>query len=73
MDLSGFELIECNPKSIPLKLKPSDIPNRKHRSKRIQKKWIKRYGFKMISYSQIFIIGNKIFGSKENLEKIKTQ
>jgi len=66
--LSGMELVKNNYMTIEHK----EIKH-KHRQKRIQKKWIKRYGY---NYSNIpspdvyVLFGGKIIGHPVTLEKI---
>lgn len=48
----------------------SNIPRRKNKSKRIQKKWVKKYGFLEIPDSQIYLIGGKIIGHPLTIRKL---
>lgn len=48
------------------------LPKRKNKSKRIQKKWNKKYGFNSIPIPdpQIYIVDGKCIGHPKTLEKI---
>lgn len=48
----------------------SKEPLKKHKNRRIQKKWIKKYGFKPIPDPQIYFINNKIMGHPETIRKM---
>ncbi len=65
--LNGMELVENN----ILTIEHKEI-KRKHRQKRIQKKWIKKYGYNYsnIPSPQVLIFQNKIFGHPETLKAI---
>jgi hypothetical protein len=43
---------------------------RKHKKKRINKKWIKRYGFKETPRKEVFQFENKIIGHPDTIKKI---
>ena len=51
------------------------VQARKHRQKRINKKWCKRYGYKTIETpsKKIFIMGNKIIAQPKIIELIKRE
>lgn len=48
------------------------LPRRRNKSKRIQKKWNKKYGFNCISIpdTQIYIIDGKCIGHPKTLQKM---
>jgi len=48
----------------------TNIPRRKNKSKRIQKKWIKKYGFLEIPDPQIYFIDGKIIGHPVTIKKL---
>jgi|GEM_PF-2618755 len=48
----------------------SKEPLKKHKNRRIQKKWNKKYGFKPIPDPQIYFINNKIMGHPETIRKM---
>jgi hypothetical protein len=48
----------------------SKEPLKKNKNRRIQKKWIKKYGFKPIPDPQIYVINNKIMGHPETIRKM---
>lgn len=48
----------------------SKEPLKKHKNRRIQKKWIKKYGFKPMPDPQIYFINNKIMGHPETIRKM---
>lgn len=49
------------------------IQKRKHRIKRINKKWLKKYGHKTIGTpsSKYYVMGNKIIAHPDMIEKLK--
>lgn len=49
-----------------------EVQKRKHKKKRINKKWIKRYGYKIIHIpkKEVFIFENKIIGHPKTIKKI---
>lgn len=51
----------------------TDKPRRTHKSKRINKKWLKRYGYKIkwTSKDQYFVMGNIVIGHPEAIKLIK--
>ena len=53
-----MELVE----SKILTLGVSDVPNKIHKKKRIQKKWIKKYGYAPIPDPNLYIFDGKIIG-----------
>lgn len=51
----------------------SKEPLKKNKNRRIQKKWIKKYGFKSIPDPSIYVCDNMIFGHPQTIRKmIKT-
>lgn len=48
----------------------SDIPKRKNKSKRIQKKWIKKYGYLSIPDTNIYFFDGKFIGHPLIVKKI---
>ena len=61
---------------VPIVIMPgSKIQNRKHRKKRINKKWAKRYGFTyydMIDYGNTMIFGGKVYMSQRTYDSMYT-
>jgi hypothetical protein len=45
--------------------------NRKHRHKRINKKWAKRYGFTVTPKKDVYVMGNQIIGHPSVLKTFK--
>ena len=49
-----------------------DIQRRKHKKRRINKKWLKRYGYKCVSDNdKIIVFNNKLFMTKGAYERVK--
>lgn len=47
------------------------VPRRTHRKRRINKKWLKRYGYKdVLDHQKIVLFGNEIFATPTMCEKI---
>jgi hypothetical protein len=47
------------------------VPRRTHRKRRINKKWLKRYGYKtVLDHNKILIYGNGIYATPKICEKI---
>ena len=69
INYSGMYLIES-----PL-FTYSKTPARHHKKKRIQKKWLKKYGYKKIitPKDKIYTFGNKIIAHPEIIKLIKEQ
>lgn len=45
-----------------------------HRKKRIDKKWLKRYGYKEVEdHSKMFFCNGKLFMSKKNYDRFKEE
>lgn len=64
--------------SLGLRLIESDYmvdqrQNRKHRKKRINKKWAKRYGFTVTPKQEIFKMGNTIICHPNVAQKIRDE
>jgi hypothetical protein len=66
--LYGYKLVEASSLVID-----STIPKRHHKKKRIHKKWIKKYGYRMIPNPNIFIMGDTILAHPVIIGKIKNQ
>ena len=68
MILNGMTLIE----SKLLTKGTIKLPRRINKSKRIQKKWNKKYGFKCIPIpdTQVYIVDEKCIGHPKTLKKI---
>lgn len=50
------------------------VRRRTHRKKRIDKKWLKRYGYKEVQdHSKILQSGNYLFMSKQTYDRLKAQ
>lgn len=44
---------------------------RTHRKKRIDKKWLKRYGYKEVQdHSKVLVVGNGIYMSQQNYDRL---
>ena len=49
-----------------------DVQARTHKRKRINKKWLKRYGFKTVpDNTRIFVTDECVFMTEKNYEKVK--
>ena len=49
-----------------------DIQRRKHKKRRINKKWLKRYGYKCVpDNDKIILSDNKLYMAKGSYEKVK--
>ena len=49
-----------------------DIQRRTHKKRRINKKWLKRYGYKCVpDNDKIIVFNNKLFMTKGAYEKVK--
>lgn len=47
------------------------IPRRTHRKRRINKKWLKRYGYKRVpDDSRVVIFGNEIYATPKMCERL---
>jgi hypothetical protein len=49
------------------------VQARRHKKKRINKKWRKRYGMKEIPWNKFYIEGNKIYCHPKLVEKVKAE
>lgn len=47
-----------------------DIQARKHKKKRINKKWLKRYGMKKVPREDLFLFDGKIYGHPKVIDKL---
>lgn len=64
-EFDGFKLIETD-------VITKEVQVRKHKKKRINKKWAKRYGFKKVpDYGRIVVIDGYIYAQPRVIEKIK--
>ena len=51
-----------------------DIQRRKHKKRRINKKWLKRYGYKCVpDNDKIIVFNNKLFMTKGAYERVKKE
>ena len=49
-----------------------DIQKRKHKKRRINKKWLKRYGYKCVpDNDKMIVFNNKLFMTKGAYERVK--
>lgn len=49
-----------------------DIQKRKHKKRRINKKWLKKYGYKCVpDDDKMIVFNNKLFMTKGAYEKVK--
>ena len=47
---------------------------RTHRKKRVDKKWLKRYGYKELpDDSKILVVGNTLYMSKKNYDRLEVE
>lgn len=49
------------------------VQARKHKKKRINKKWRKRYGMKEVQWKKFFVVEDKIYCHPKLVEKIKAK
>lgn len=49
----------------------NQVQRRTHKKHRINKKWLKRYGYKFVSDGRTFIFDNKIIMHQDTWNKIK--
>jgi hypothetical protein len=47
------------------------VQARRHKKKRIDKKWRKRYGYKRVPTSEIYVFENKIFAHSRTIDKLR--
>lgn len=47
------------------------VQARKHKKKRINKKWRKRYGMKEVPWKKYIIVGDKIYAHPTMIEKLR--
>ena len=64
MSFCGFQLIanDCMVSDL--------VRARRHKKKRIDKKWLKRYGYKRFPMRTLCIVDGKIYGHSKYIEKI---
>ena len=63
MFFSGYQLIETH-------YCADWVQARKHKKKRINKKWLKRYGMKEVPWNKFFIVGDKIYAHPVMIQKL---
>ena len=66
MYFDGYQLIEV----------PSCadwVQARKHKKKRINKKWLKRYGMKEIPWKKFFVVDHRIYAHPVMIQKLKDE
>ena len=64
----------CGIKIIVTNAITKEVRRRTHRKKRIDKKWLKKYGYKEVQdHSKIIQSGNYLFMSKQNYDRLKAQ
>lgn len=66
MVYNGIPLIESKACTIGI----SDVPMRRNKSKRIQKKWIKKYGYTLIPDPKLYFFDGKFIGHPLTIKKI---
>ena len=49
------------------------VQARRHKKKRINKKWRKRYGMKEVPWKKFYIEGNRIYCHPKLVEKLRTE
>jgi hypothetical protein len=54
----------------PMALIQSNIPKRPNKRKRIAKKWLKKYGTKMIPNPNVFVTNDSIIGHPSIIRKL---
>lgn len=60
----GVRLIETNAIT-------KEVQRRTHRKKRINKKWLKRFGYKTVpDHGRVIRMGDMIFGTRKTIQKI---
>lgn len=62
----GYQLIEVS-------YMADRVQARKHKKKRINKKWLKRYGMKDIPWKKFLVTDGRIYGHPKMIEKIKME
>lgn len=58
----------------PIYIATKEWQKRKHRKKRINKKWLKRYGtyeFNMMPHNEIIMMDNAVWMTKRTYQKLK--
>lgn len=70
MFYNGMEIVESN-----YLVKEIKIRVKRHKKKRIDKKWLKRYGYnvKTVPKRDLIIFQNKIIGHPDTIKKLKEQ
>lgn len=58
---------------IPVSYMADKVQARKHKKKRINKKWRKRYGMKEIPWNKFYVEGNRIYCHPKWVEKLKAE
>jgi hypothetical protein len=64
--LFGLKIVENNLLTKGI----SNEPNKRNKNKRIQKKWIKKYGYKIIPDPKIYYFEDKIIGHPLIIRKL---
>ena len=64
MNYNGYEVIISN-------ILCNRVQKRKHHKYRINKKWLKIYGYNLVSDGKIFMIEDKIIMAQDTWDKIK--
>lgn len=49
------------------------VQARTHKKKRINKKWLKRYGMKEVPWNKFFIMGDKIYAHPVMIQRLKDE
>lgn len=49
------------------------VQARKHKKKRINKKWLKRYGMKEVPWKKYIIVDNKIYAHPTMIQRLKDE
>jgi hypothetical protein len=63
MYFNGYQLIEA-------KYMADKVQARTHKKKRINKKWLKRYGMKEVPWKKCYIVGDKIYAHPMFIQKL---
>ena len=66
MFLDGYQLIEVRHCA-------DLVQARKHKKKRINKKWLKRYGMKEVPWNKFFVMGDKIYAHPTMIQRLKDE
>lgn len=66
MYFSGYQLIEVH-------YCADLVQAKRHKKKRINKKWLKRYGMKEVPWTKFFIVGDKIYAHPVMIQRLKDE